>query len=210
MDYPKYLIEFKAVDGSGNNLVWEKTEKNKWKINTDGKEVIRVSYEVFAFRTSVADSFLDDGRGFISPTGIFMYPAGHKDHPVVVTIIPYEKFSEVSTGLEPVPGKKNTFYASDFDVLYDCPILAGNQEILKFETGGIPYTIAAENLGKIDRSKLIEYYRKIVEVCHFSHRRHPLQALYFPPDEQGHGRAGTYKFNGSLFKSSRFRIIRSI
>ena len=125
MDYAKYVIEFKASDGSGKSLDWEKTSKNRWKIDTDKADALKVSYDVFAFRTSVADSFLDDGRGFISPTGIFMHPAGHKDHPVTVTIIPYEKFTEISTGLDPVPGKQNTFYASDFDVLYDCPILAG-------------------------------------------------------------------------------------
>jgi len=165
MDYAKYVIEFKASDGSGRSLVWEKTSKNRWKLDTDKTNVLKVSYDVFAFRTSVADSFLDDGRGFISPTGIFMHPAGQKDHPVTVTIIPYEKFSEISTGLDPVPGKENTYSAPNFDVLYDCPILAGNQEILKFETGGIPYTIAAEKLGKIDRTKLAEDFKKIVETA---------------------------------------------
>jgi predicted metalloprotease with PDZ domain len=165
MDYAKYVIEFKATDDSGRDLKWEKTSKNRWKIDTEKIKAIKVNYNVFAFRTSVADSFLDDGRGFISPTGVFMYPAGHKDYPVTVKLIPYEKFSEISTGLEPVSGKENTFYADNFDVLYDCPILAGNQEILKFETGGIPYTIAAENLGKIDRSKLTEDIKKIVETA---------------------------------------------
>jgi len=165
MDYAKYVIEFKAADDSGRDLKWKKTSKNRWKINTEKTKVIKVSYDVFAFRTSVADSFLDDGRGFISPTGIFMYPAGHKDYPVTVTIVPYEKFTKISTGLDPVQGRQNTFYASDFDVLYDCPILAGTQEILTFETGGIPYTIAAENLGKIDRSKLTEDFKKIIETA---------------------------------------------
>jgi predicted metalloprotease with PDZ domain len=163
MDYARYVIEFKASDGSGRSLEWEKTSKNRWKIDTEKTAVLNINYDVFAFRTSVADSFLDDGRGFISPTGVFMYPAGHKDHPITVTIIPFEKFTAVSTGLDQVPGKQNTFYASDFDVLYDCPILAGTQEILTFETGGIPYTIAAENLGKIDRSKLTADLKKIVE-----------------------------------------------
>jgi predicted metalloprotease with PDZ domain len=165
MDYAKYIIEFKASDGSGKSLEWKKTSKNRWKIDTGKTDVLNVSYDVFAFRTSVADSFLDDGRGFISPTGIFMYPSGHKDHLVTVTIIPYEKFTAVSTGLDPVSGKQNTFYASDFDVLYDCPILSGTQEILTFKTGGIPYTIAAENLGKIDRSKLTADLKKIVETA---------------------------------------------
>lgn len=165
MDYAKYIIEFRASDGSGKSLEWKKTSKNRWKIDTEKTDVLNVSYDVFAFRTSVADSFLDDGRGFISPTGIFMYPAGHKDNPVTVTIIPCEKFTEISTGLDPVPGKQNTFYASDFDVLYDCPILSGTQEILTFETGGVPYTIAAENLGKIDRTKLTADLKKIAETA---------------------------------------------
>jgi predicted metalloprotease with PDZ domain len=165
MDYAKYVIEFKASDGSGKSLEWEKTSKNRWKIKTDKSNILNVSYDVFAFRTSVADSFLDDGRGFISPTGIFMFPAGQKSHPVTVKIKPYEKFTAVSTGLDPVPGRENTYHASDFDNLYDCPILAGNQEILAFEAAGIPYTIAAENLGSIDRSKLKEDFKKIVETA---------------------------------------------
>ncbi len=163
MDYAKYLIEFKAADGSGKGLAWEKTSKNRWKVNTEFTHILSVSYDVFAFRTSVADSFLDDGKGFISPTGIFMYPAGQKDQPVTVSIKPYEKFKNISTGLDPVAGKENTFSAPGFDVLYDCPILIGNQEILKFETGGIPYTIAGENLGNIDRSVMVEDFKKIVE-----------------------------------------------
>lgn len=165
MDYPKYIINFRVADGSGKDLAWEKTQKNRWLINTERISKITVNYDVYAFRTSVADSFLDDGRAFISPTGIFMHPGGKKDSPVTVTVIPWKEFPEISTGLDPVPGRQNTFYAPDFDVLYDCPILAGKQEILTFETGGIPYTIAAENLGSIDRTKLTEDYRKIVEAA---------------------------------------------
>ncbi|MBG0860194.1 MAG: M61 family metallopeptidase [Bacteroidales bacterium] len=162
MDYPKNIVSFKVSDGKGRSLLWEKTAKNRWLVNTERSSIINVTYDVYAFRTSVAESFLDDGRAFISPTGVFMHPAGKKESPVSVTIVPYEKFTKISTGLDPVKGQQNTYHASDFDVLYDCPILAGNQEILEFETGGIPYTVAAENLGSIDRSKFIEDLRKIV------------------------------------------------
>jgi predicted metalloprotease with PDZ domain len=165
MDYPKYVINFRVADGSGKDLAWEKTQKNRWLINTERISKIIVNYDVYAFRTSVADSFLDDGRAFISPTGIFMHPGGKKDSPVSVTVIPWKGFSEISTGLDPVPGRQNTYYAPDFDMLYDCPIIAGNQEIITFESGGIPYTIAAETLGSIDRKKLAEDYRKIVEAA---------------------------------------------
>jgi predicted metalloprotease with PDZ domain len=165
MNYAKYIVNFTAIDSSGKQLNWEKTAKNIWTIYSLNTKTITISYDVFSFRTSVADSFLDDGRGFISPTGIFMHPAGKINHPVTVTIVPYHKFSVVSTGLDPVPGKPNTFFAPNFDVLYDCPILAGNQEILKFEVQGIPYTIAIEKLGNIDRNRFIEDHKKMVEAA---------------------------------------------
>jgi predicted metalloprotease with PDZ domain len=163
MDYPKYVINFRVTDGTGKEIPWEKTQKNRWLINTERISQIIVDYDVYAFRVSVADSFLDDGRAFISPTGIFLHPGGKKDTPSTITVVPFEKFNKISTGLDPVPDKPNTFYAPDFDVLYDCPILVGNQEILTFETGGITYTIAAEKLGSIDRAKLADSYKKIVE-----------------------------------------------
>lgn len=165
MDYAKNLINFSATDNSGKNLTWEKITKNCWKINTENTHNIRVTYDIYAFRTSVADSYLDDSRGFVSPTGIFLYPEGEKAHDATVQIIPWKGFTRVSTGLEPVQGKDNTFFAGNFDVLYDCPILCGNQEILTFETGGISYTVATENPGKVDRKMLTDDYRKIVETA---------------------------------------------
>ena len=163
MDYPRYIINFSAADDKGRSLNWEKTAKNRWQINTERAGTLKVTYDVYSFRVSVADSFLDDGRAFISPTGIFMHPAGKKENPVTVTIIPYEKFTKISTGLDPVPDKLNTFQAPDFDVLYDCPILVGNQEIIGFETGGIPYTVAAEDLGSVSRPTLTEDLKRIID-----------------------------------------------
>ena len=165
MDYAKNITGFKAVDGTGNKLGWMKTSKNTWRVSCNKADIIIISYDVYSFRTSVAESFLDDGRGFISPTGIFMYVNGKISHPVSVKIIPYKAFSTVSTGLEEVQGEPNTYKASDFDVLYDCPILTGNNEIINFTEDGIPYTIAAEKLGDFDRNKLVENYKKMIHAA---------------------------------------------
>jgi predicted metalloprotease with PDZ domain len=165
MDYAKNVVNFIAVDDSGKKLKWEKTSKNTWKVYSSNVKNLKISYDVFSFRTSVAESFLDDGRGFISPTGIFMYPEGKIDNPVTVNIVPCEKFSVVSTGLDPVPGNSNIFFAPNFDVLFDSPILAGNQEVLRFEVKGVPYTVAAEKLGDIDRNKFIDDHKKMIEAA---------------------------------------------
>lgn len=163
MDYARNVLNFRAADGAGNPLAWEKTAKNTWRVKSGKDASITVSYDVYAFNRSVADSYLDDERGFISPTGVFMHVAGRIQHPVSVTVRPYQNWTRVSTGLDPVEGRPNTFFAPDFDILYDCPILIGNQEILKFEVQGIPHVFAGINLGTIDRAKFTADLRRMVE-----------------------------------------------
>mgnify|MGYP001151857578 CR=1 FL=1 len=163
MDYARNVLNFRAEDGAGNPLAWEKTAKNTWRVKSGKDASIIVSYDIYAFSRSVADSYLDDERGFISPTGVFMHVAGQIQHPMTVTVRPYQNWTRVSTGLDPVEGRPNTFFAPDFDILYDCPILIGNQEILKFEVQGIPHVFAGINLGTIDRGKFIADLKRMVE-----------------------------------------------
>ena len=163
MDYARNLVNFRAEDGAGSPLAWEKTAKNTWRVRTGGAAAITVSYDIYAFARSVADSYLDDEKGFIAPASALMYVSGQILHPVDVTIVPPNGWSRVSTGLDPVPGHANTFTAPDFDVLYDCPIYIGNQEILSFEVQGIPHTIAAENLGHADRAAFVADLKRMVE-----------------------------------------------
>jgi len=164
MDYAKNVLNFRAEEGVGKPLLWEKTTKNTWRVKS-GKAAVSVSYDVYAFARSVADSYLDDNRGFISPTGVFMHVAGRLAHPVTVEVKPYEDWTRVSTGLDPVEGRSNTFSAPDFDILYDCPILIGNQEILKFEVQGIPHIFAIHNPGAFDREKFIADHKRMVEAA---------------------------------------------
>jgi predicted metalloprotease with PDZ domain len=163
MDYAKNVVRFQAEDGAGTPLAWEKTAKNTWRVKTGRAPVVSVSYDVYAFAQSVADSYLDDARAFIVPAGVFMHVAGQLQHPVAVVVRPYKEWGRVSTGLEPATGQPNTFTAPDFDVLYDCPILAGNLEVLSFEVQGIPHTIAIFNPGAFDRARFVADLKRVVE-----------------------------------------------
>ncbi len=165
MDYAKNVLNFRAEAEAEKPLLWEKTTKNTWRVKAGNAAVVTVSYDVYAFAPSVADSYLDDSRGFISPTGVFMHIAGRLAHPVTVAIKPYEGWAKVSTGLDPVDGRPNTFSAPDFDILYDCPILIGNQEILKFDVQGIPHLFAIHNPGTFDREKFLADHKRMVEAA---------------------------------------------
>jgi predicted metalloprotease with PDZ domain len=165
MNYSRNVLNFRAEDGAGNPLAWEKTTKNTWRVKSAKSASVTVSYDVYAFTRFVAESYLDDSMGFISPSGVFMHIAGQIQHPVTVAVMPGQNWSRVSTGLDSIEGKPNSFFAPDFDVLYDCPILLGNQEILTFEVRGIPHVFAVDNLGTFDRERFVADHKRMVEAA---------------------------------------------
>lgn len=162
-NFPKNVFSFSVTNEDGENLKWEKTDKNTWRINTEKAQAITVKYCVYAFTQSVADPFLDAGRAYISPAGLFMYVDGKINHPVSVEVKPYKEWKRISTGLDIVQNKSNTFYAPNFDVLYDSPILVGNQGITTFKVQGKKHTIAMEFPKDFDTSKLTLDFKRIVE-----------------------------------------------
>ena len=119
----KNVVNFKAANGKGAPLSFVKTLKNTWRVTTKGQKTVVVSYDVYANNLFVAESYVDESQAFISPTGVFMFPAGQIKQPSVVILKPYGNWKSISTGLDPVQEKPNTFYAENFDVLFDCPIL---------------------------------------------------------------------------------------
>lgn len=165
MDYARNVVNFRAEDGDGRVLPWEKTAKNTWRVGTGRAAAAVVSYDVYAFTRFCADSYLGDDGGFITPAGIFMHVAGRLKEPVTVTIRPAPDWNRISTGLDSVAGRPGTFAAPDFDALYDCPILVGNQEVLAFEAAGIPHEVAAYDLGAADRPRMMADFKKIVEAA---------------------------------------------
>jgi predicted metalloprotease with PDZ domain len=162
MDYARNVLNFRAEDGAGKPLAWEKSAKNTWRVRSGRAASITVSYDVYAFGRSVAESNLDDSQGFISSTGVFMHVAGRIQHPVTIVFKPGPNWNRIATGLDPVEGQPNTYSAPDFDILYDCPILIGNLEILPFEVRGIPHAFAGVNLGAFDREKFVSDLKRMV------------------------------------------------
>src|SRR5271157_5682601 len=166
MDYEKNLSHFRARDGAGRALPWEKVTKNTWRVATGNAPTVTVEYDVFANAHFGVQNYLNEKRGYISPPGLFLYVAGRLRHPVTVTIAPPANWAHIATGLDRVPNRPNTFSAPDFDFLFDCPTLMGNQEALQFEVKGIPHYVAIEDVpASIDREKMLADLKKIVEAA---------------------------------------------
>src|SRR5262249_10291114 len=117
-----------------------------------------------------AQNYLDEERAFIAPTGMFLYISGEIQRPVTVTIELPAKWTRIATGLDggdgDMRGGARTFRARDFDVLYDSPLLMGNQETLEFDVQGKPHTVALEDVpAAVDRARMVTDLKRIVETA---------------------------------------------
>lgn len=61
-EFARNIQEFKATDGTGQALTFEKITKNTWRVTTRGVSPVTVQYRVYAYEISVRTSFLDDMR----------------------------------------------------------------------------------------------------------------------------------------------------
>lgn len=166
MDYSKNVVNFQAADGAGRALPWTKTNKNTWHVIAANARAIVLNYDVYAFTRFVGNNYLDDQRGYFVGPGMYLYVPGEIGRPATVHFKLPAGWSSVANGLDPVPGEPQTFSASDFDLLYDCPTLLGNQEHFQFEVKGVPHSVVAEDVpADIERAKIASDLKRIVEAA---------------------------------------------
>jgi predicted metalloprotease with PDZ domain len=162
-DYSRNVSNFRVEDDAKHALPWEKVTKDTWRVAAGNAHAIVLNYDVYGATSFAANTYIGDDRAYLSPSGVFVYLPGMTQHPVTVTIELPSNWKQISTGLEPASNKSHTFCAPNFDVLYDSPILMGNQEYLRFDVKGVPHFVAIENLSEtVDRKKMIADLQKMV------------------------------------------------
>src|SRR6185437_3844518 len=163
LHYAQYVSGFEALDGHGRALGWEQVTPDDWRVVTGGADALTLRYQVAASRPFAADNSMADDRAFIAPPGMYLYPKGQLEQPVQVALALPPTWHEAATGLEPVRGAPFTFRAPNYDVLFDSPMLLGNQEQLQFEVNGVPHFIAVQDVAaSVDRAKMTSDLKRIV------------------------------------------------
>ena len=166
LDYEKNVTNFRASDGLGRALPWEKATRNTWRVATGSAPAVVLDYDVFGDTPFVAQNFLDEKRAFIAPPGLYMYVSGQLLHPVTVTFRMPADWTQIATGLDPVKDRPLTYSAPDFDALYDCPALLGNQEVRQFEVRGILHKLVIESVPEsVARPKMVADLKRLVEAA---------------------------------------------
>ncbi len=159
-EFPRQVQEFRAEDGGGAPLAWQKTDKNTWRVEAPRDGTVHVHYVVYANELTVRTSHLDASHGYMNGASVFMYVAGRERQPVLLEIVAPDSW-RITTALR-TAGSPHRFRARDYDELVDSPLEMGTHSLLEFEAAGRPHRYAIWGRGNYDPDQLIEDTRKIV------------------------------------------------
>lgn len=163
-EYARHVEDFSAETPGGAKLVWKKSNKNTWAVETSGSKELVVRYNVYANELSVRTSELNADHAFISPAALLMHPKGQIGAASTVTVVPFGDW-KVATGLPKVDGQTNVFKSENFDVLYDSPFEIGNHTELNFTVQGKPHRYVINGEGNYNPQKLVRDTTKVIEAA---------------------------------------------
>lgn len=163
MDYAKSVEGISVKDEKGKEIPFLKVNDNTVRISGIRSKALVVSYDVMTSKQFVANSYVDSEHAYLIPAASFFYADGFLHLPIQVEIVSYP-WSKITTGLDQVPGKPNKFTASDFDILYDCPILMGDlEELPSFMVNGVEHRFMGYKLGTFDKLDFMDRLKRITE-----------------------------------------------
>lgn len=167
LDYPRNIYDFTAKTSKGKSLKWEKLGNNVWKIRTKGKSDVKVHYRVLADSWSVAEANMSSDHLFLPGNGVFMHPEGGVNHPSIIKFVNRHGWKHIMTGLKRTETTKDTttFYAGNFDVLYDSPFFWGNPTVRSFEFEGHQYDVSLQGDLACGLDSLCTDLRKIIHAA---------------------------------------------
>ena len=201
-EFAKNVESFRATDKSGKTLRSEKIDKNTWRVYTDKANLVRATYDVYAFEMSVRTSFLDASHGYVNGTSIFMYPEGYQNESGTLVVKPYTGWSKVSTGLKSTGNFTYTF--PNYDILADSPLEIGNHEVYTFTAAGVPHEVAMYGEGNFDPKKLVQDMQKVVEESISIIGELPVDRYVFIVHNLQRGGGGLEHLNSTTLQTSRW------
>lgn len=195
-------VERLSASNSTGKLRTQKVSKNTWRIYNP-TENIAVSYSIYGFEVSVRTSFIDASRAFLSPVGTFFYVDEYLDLETQVQINLYPGWTTISTGLAKTTGK-NTYYAANFDILFDSPIEIGTQDTWSFDIDGILHECAMVGQADYNKEQLTADITAIVREENKIWGSNPNDYYVIITHNYQNGYGGLEHLNSTVLATSRF------
>lgn len=166
MPYADRISDFHVYDVEGRQLEWEKMADNAWDIYKNDSRSITVSYKVLANKNFVAESLVDTTHAYIVPVATFLFPVNELNRPVMVQLNKHPEWRDIATGLKLIDRSQNTYFASNYDILFDSPLLIGKlTKLPTFYVKGVPHYFYAHDVATKDYREFTAELQRIIQAA---------------------------------------------
>jgi predicted metalloprotease with PDZ domain len=196
----------------GRAVAVRQLDKCNWQIECVPSSALVLSYEVYAFDTSVRTAMLDSQRGFFNGTSLCLKVHGQENSVHALELVAGKSNGhwEVATGLAPYKVGKRGFgiyLAADYDELVDCPVEMGTFWSAEFKAGGVPHRLVVAGASEaFDGARLVADVHRICETeIRFWHdrKRPPHKSYLFMLNAVDDGYGGLEHRNSTALIASR-------
>ena len=167
-EFSKNLQKLQARQGN-KVLTLSQLDKCSWQVQCAENKPLLLTYQVYAFDSSVRTAWLDLTRGFFNGTSLFLRAEGQEDAPHALTLLAANTPHgwQAATGLKPGKVAKNGFgnyLAANYDELVDSPVELGAFWSGSFTACGVAhrFVVAGAPPG-FDGKRLLSDTQKICE-----------------------------------------------
>lgn len=202
-EFSRHLSRLQAFQ-KGKAVEVKQLDKCTWEIGCDPDvDVLEVSWQVYAFDTSVRAAYLDQRRGFVNGTCAFLRVHGREDEVMQLTVVtPKDKNLKGWDVACALPVAKGVFKgalavyrARNYDELVDSPIELGQFWRGQFRSAGVvhEFVVAGSSSG-FDGHRLLADAQKICEAAillwHGKGGKPPFKRYVFMLNVVGEGYGG--------------------
>lgn len=165
-EFARHLQRLEARQGQARPAL-RQVDKATWEVACAGRAALELTYEVYAFDTSVRAAFLDASRGFFNGTSVFLRVHGREDeaHRVEVRGLPRGWRVATAMAAAQVDARGQGVYeAGGYDEVADQPFELGDFWRGEFRAGGVPHEfIVAGAAPGFDGARLLRDTQRICE-----------------------------------------------
>jgi predicted metalloprotease with PDZ domain len=163
-DFSKQIESIEAYSVSTKKkLPLERLNNDQWRLPKENS-AIEVIATVYAYDSSVRAAYLDTERGFFNASSLCLEVIGQNNTPCSLAIAPPDaSFAEhwsVQTGLREAKTDERGFgfyLAQNYDDLLDHPVAMGEFQMVRWESNGIPHSMAIQGcINTIDAKRLAQ------------------------------------------------------
>ncbi|MDD5332996.1 MAG: peptidase M61 [Rhodoferax sp.] len=142
-EFSKNLQQLQARQGA-RTVALAQLDKCTWQVQCAADKPLQLSYQIYAFDSSVRTAWLDAQRGFFNGTSLLLQVHGQEDSPHALELVAGKTLPgwQVATGLtaQKITGSGfGRYLAASYDELVDAPVEMGRFWSGSFVARGVPH-----------------------------------------------------------------------